>query len=270
MPVEIEQPNSSSTSSTRSRREIRFLTDRVAILEPWPERPRGDAGGQLGAGLATAAGAAQTLQPVLDQLDRDRRQLADLVADGIPVRLAFVLGERMPAGAALGPVLDQPINLRERLQRPAMPGMARLPTLLSPRAGRALARRRARRIVAGRKRGVLRVATQPPLELLHPCCQPRDLRVLRLDPRRQREQHRDDGLASLRVDRLRLGPLHTAQFAGLNGVPSNLQTVKPSYFAASPPIPSGARQGSSGAQVRGTERLQSRRPDSNRGPLHYE
>jgi hypothetical protein len=134
-------------------------------------------------------------------------------------------------------VVDQPIDLRERLQRPPVAGMARLPTLLSPRAWRALARRRARRILAGRKRGVLRAAAQPPLELLHPCRQLRDLRLLRLDPRRQREQHRDDSLASLGVDRLRLGPLHTTRFASPAEVPSQLQTVKPCYFAEAPPIP---------------------------------
>src|SRR5665647_1369168 len=71
-----------------------------------------------------------------------------------------------------------------------------------------------------------------------------DLRILCGKPRRQRQEHSHDGLASLLVDRLRLGPLHSAQFSRAGGVPSDLQQVEACHFAAD------------GPRARGTERLQ--------------
>jgi hypothetical protein len=55
----------------------------------------------------------------------------------------------------------------------------------------------------------MRVPLQPLLKLPDTLRELRQLGVLRLQPRRQRQQHLDHRLAALRVDRLRLRALHT-------------------------------------------------------------
>jgi hypothetical protein len=62
---------------------------------------------------------------------------------------------------------------------------------------------------------------QPLLELLDALRQRHDLRVLRLEPRRQRHQCLDDLLASSCVDRLRLRALRARSFATPNRVPAD-------------------------------------------------
>src|SRR5437870_13562149 len=84
---------------------------------------------------------------------------------------------------------------------------------LSPRPPRPPPLRRPRRILARRQRRVMRVALQPLLKLPHTLRELRQLSVLRLHARRQRQQHLDHRLAALRVDRLRLRALHTRSFA---------------------------------------------------------
>jgi hypothetical protein len=121
--------------------------------------------------------------------------------------------------------------------------MARLGSLATLRRRRPPALRRPRRILAGRHRGVARVAVQALLELRDARRQLGDLRILCGKPRRQRQEHSHNGLASLLVDRLRLGALHSAQFSRAGGVPSDLQHVEACHFA-----PDGPR-------VTGTERL---------------
>jgi hypothetical protein len=66
------------------------------------------------------------LQSVLADLDRQRRQLRDLVPSGRTSRRALMLVEDMAAAAALRPVVDDLRRALERKQRPPMPGMARL------------------------------------------------------------------------------------------------------------------------------------------------
>jgi hypothetical protein len=75
--------------------------------------------------------------------------------------------------------------------------------------------------MARRQRRVRRVALQPLLELLDPLRQRSELRVLRLQPGRQRDQRIDHRLAPRRVDRLRLRALHTRSFATPKRVPAD-------------------------------------------------
>src|SRR5438034_6931955 len=98
--------------------------------------------------------------------------------------------------------------------------MTVLATLLAPRSRLRPALRRIRRILARRRRRLARVAIQPLLEILDASNRLRDLSVLRVDPRRQRQQDADDCLAPLLIlDRLRPGPLHMTRFATPAGGP---------------------------------------------------
>ena len=143
--------------------------------------------------------------------DRDRRQLGDLMTRRLTSRDPFRLADHAAAAAPVGPMLDDLVDALERLEPAAVAGMTRLPARLSPRR-LLLSLRRPRRILARRQRRVPRAPVQPPLELLHPSRQLRDLRVLGSDPLRQRHKHRDNRVATLLVDRLRLSPLHTTKF----------------------------------------------------------
>ena len=62
---------------------------------------------------------------------------------------------------------------------------------------------------------------QPLLELLDSLRQGRQLRVLRLQSRRQRQQYLDDRLAPLLADRLGFRALHIGSFAAPNRVPAD-------------------------------------------------
>src|SRR3954447_18005978 len=97
--------------------------------------------------------------------------------------------------------------------------MTGLAARLAPRRILAATRRAARRIGARRLRRVARSPLDPALKLPDPLLLPGDLRRqlldLRLKPlvlRRQRQQHLDDDIATLLIDRLGLGALHTPKF----------------------------------------------------------
>src|SRR6266540_2854322 len=136
-------------------------------------------------------------------------------------RLTLILAEDVTATAACRPVVDDLRHPLDRKQRAPMTGMAGLPALLPPRPPRPAPLPQPGRIVARRQRRVTRVALQPLLELLNALRQRRQLRILRLQPRRQRQHDIDDRLASLRVDRLRVRPLHTRSFATPKRVPAD-------------------------------------------------
>src|SRR6266540_3218567 len=213
-------------------------------LQARPERAPGQIPGQLGARLRATPGTANTVQTMLAHLDDDRRQLAHLMAHRIAIRLALCLSELVPATTALRPVVDLMIDPLGRQQTPVPALMTRLPTLPAARPLPAFARRRARRVLAWWCRGIARVATEPLLEVLNPREELLDLpgllgdlRVLRIDSRRERQQHADDRIPALLVDRLGLGPLHTARFATPTEDPSTLQPIKPCYFATPRAIP---------------------------------
>ena len=137
-------------------------------LQPWPER-RAQSGGQLGPCSGGALAAAEAVQPMLGDADRDRRQLRDLVSPGLGCLNALRLAEHVRArAAALGPMLDDLVDLLGRKQPPLPALVPGLTTALATRALPARTRRRRRRIPAGRQRRVPRAAVQPPLELGHP------------------------------------------------------------------------------------------------------
>ena len=156
---------------------------------------------------------------MLGHHDRHHRQLLDLMARWIARGDALVVDELTTAATAPGPVIDELIDRPRRQQRPALALMPGLSTL--PAAGGVLAapRRRAGRIGAGGLRRVTRrtiglaLKLRDPLVLPgHPRGQPLDLRRQPLVLRRQLQQHADDRLTALFVDRLRLRPLHTEGF----------------------------------------------------------
>jgi hypothetical protein len=198
-------------------------SDQLVVVIEWRiEPPSGHATGQsrcLGAdnrqGIpGTAVRAAHALAAVLGHHHVDRRQLLDLMARRVAVGDPLALGEDVATPARAGPVVDELVHRPRRQQRPARALVAGLGALLAARAILATPGRRARGIRAGRLRRVARVATQPtfqlrdPLLLLgHALLQPLDLLV-------HPQQHRNDDVLALLVDRLGLVPLHTTGFDG--------------------------------------------------------
>src|SRR5450756_1694202 len=134
-------------------------------LQARAEGSRRHSGGQLGARYGAALRAAQPLQAMLAEDDRRRRQLRDLMARGLPARRALRRAEHVAAAATTRPVLDELVERRDRRQMTTASRMARLGTALAPRRSSLPALRRGRRILAGRQRGVARVAVQAPLQL---------------------------------------------------------------------------------------------------------
>ncbi len=108
--------------------ELPAQLDRVAAGDAVPDRQGGDgrleagtegaagnAGRQLGARLCGTGRAAQPVQAMLAQRDRDRWQLSDLVAlDGSGIHALAGAEDPCARLAALGPVLDQLVHQRER------------------------------------------------------------------------------------------------------------------------------------------------------------
>jgi len=124
-------------------------------------------------------------------------------------------------------VVDHGVDGLDRLKRATVTGMAGLGSLAAPREGRSLTLRRARRVLAGRQRGVARVAAQAPLEILDPGGQLDDPNVLSRYPLREGDKNSNDDLAPLLVDRLGLGPLHTQTFDAAGEDPSPQHTGAP-------------------------------------------
>ena len=152
---------------------------------------------------------------MLDHLDRHRRQLLDLVAHRLAHRDPLGRAEHVPTVAAIGPVLDEPIDRRHRQQLPPAALMAGLGALAAARTTLAPLGLSRRRILAGRLRGVARGPPQPALELgdplvlaRHTLGQPPDLII-------HPQQDRDHRVTALVIDRLGLGALHTTEFAAL-------------------------------------------------------
>jgi hypothetical protein len=148
---------------------------------------------------------------VLADLNRQRRQLRDLMASGHASRLALLLAEDVTTAAALRPVVDDVRHSLDRKQRSPVTRMTRLGARLAPRPARAAPLPKPRRVVARRQRRIARVALRLLLELLDPLRQRDELGILRLQPRRKRQQHLDD----------RLAPPRTGSFAAPKRVPAD-------------------------------------------------
>jgi hypothetical protein len=134
-------------------------------LQAWAEGASWHVARKLGAGLGATGGTAQAVEPMLGEEDRDRGQLRDLMARGLPQRLALRHAEHVAAAAASGPVVDDLIERLDRCQPTTASWMARLGTALAPRRSSLPAFGRPGRILAGRCRRVAGVAVQAPLKI---------------------------------------------------------------------------------------------------------
>jgi hypothetical protein len=113
--------------------------DQIAAGDPVPDRERCDRSFKAGTeGAArdlawelcprvlSAARTTDSLGTVLCDVDRDDRQLLDLMAPRITDRHMLSLSEHVTAGAALWPVLDHVIHRPRRQQRSSLALMAGL------------------------------------------------------------------------------------------------------------------------------------------------
>jgi len=180
-----------------------------------------DLGRQLCPRGAAALRAAQALQAMLAEDDRDRRQLRDLVARRRPDGATLRLAETVAAGAARGPVLEKLVERRDRRQMATASRMAGLGAAPAPRERSLAALGRGQRIQAGGQRGVARVAVEAPLQLGdallllgEALSQLGDLSLEESVLRRELHEYGDDRLTSLLIDRLSLGALHTHRVRG--------------------------------------------------------
>ena len=161
---------------------------------------------------------------MLAEDDRGRRQLRDLMARGFCNRLALRRAEHMAAAAATGPVVDGLVERLYRCQPTTASRMARLGA--GPPARGRLARSRwyRGRIGRGWQRGVARVSVEalfkignadlkPPVRL----AQFGDLTPEQSVLRRELQEHSDDRLTSLLIDRLSLGVFHAQGLRGAGG-----------------------------------------------------
>ena len=154
---------------------------------------------------------------MLSDLDRDRRQLDNLVAPRLHGVDQLLRAEHVRARLApLGPMIDE---LVDPLRRKQPPVLALMPGLAAPPPTRSLParpRRRRRRVLRRRKRRVPRTPVQPPLELGYPSLET----LVRLDQLADPQQQRDSRLTITIKDRLSLSPLHSSRFAAPTEVPS--------------------------------------------------
>lgn len=163
---------------------------------------------------------------MLDQQHADRRQLAHLMAPEPATRPALILGELTPATTApLWVVRDDLIDLILGRKPSSSAPMALLPARLALRAlpGQQLLRLRAslrpplltglRRIRRRRLRTGPRVLPRLPLEPTDPLLEQPTRGSQPLDRNRQLQNELNTTLAPAVVDRLRLGTIHTPEFA---------------------------------------------------------
>jgi hypothetical protein len=102
------------------------------------------------------------MQPVLQHLQRDRRDLQHLMAHGIRI---ISPQQRAAAAAGIRVVLHHLIHPLDRQQLRATAGVARLATTLAATALAPLRRLKPRPITGGRHGGIAGAAADPLLEL---------------------------------------------------------------------------------------------------------
>ena len=207
MPVVTRAPNSSSHSSTGSRRETRLRTDSVAIAacKPRPQRARSDLRWQLACSPPPATGAAHPLALMLDHPRRDPRQLLNLVTrrltsppPGRPRRTRDHTRTRTASARSPHP---PPSSATAHARAPHDPAgrPACDPT------GPCSAAARFRAAPARRLQTSSASSSATPAQAVNPRGQLLDLTI-------HPQQHLDHDLAPRVKDRLRLAPLHATKF----------------------------------------------------------
>lgn len=148
---------------------------------------------------------------MLGDPDRDRRQLRDLVAVWLPSGFSPTVAEVSSATrAALGPVIDDFIELRLGHELAGRSFVTGLGALLAGTRSTLRLRRLARRVGRRRAGGVLGVLAQLLLEALDPRLQAGDLALVAGG---QLDQELDARLTTGVIDRLGFGALHAKGFA---------------------------------------------------------
>ncbi len=161
---------------------------------------------------------------MLGHSDRDRRQLGHLTPRRLGGIDPLTFGERARArSAAVGPMLNDPVDLLGRKQ-PPVPAL--VPVLPAPLPARPLPTRttRSRRgILRRRKRRVPRTPVQTTLKLGNPGLEPfirLDQTLVRIHQLVEPHQQPNSSLTIAIEDRLGLGPLHATSFATRTRVPA--------------------------------------------------
>src|SRR3954454_23744441 len=167
---------------------------------------------------------------MLGHSDRDRRQLGQLTPPRLGSIGALALGERVRArSTAVGPMLNDRVNLLGWKQPPVVALVPVLPTSLPARPLVARTTWSRRRILRRRKRRVPRTPVQPTLELDNPSLEPfvrLDQTLGRIHQFVQSQQQSNRCLAIAIEDRLRLGRLHSKPFAGRTRVPASPERLQ--------------------------------------------
>ena len=231
MPVEMRDANSCSQQldDVAARDAVAHRQRHDRRLQARPERARGDLRGQHRRSPRAAVRAAHAL-------GTDARSRVTAITGnsstwwraGSPDRDPLGLAEHVPAAASRRPVLDDLVDRPRRQQRPALALMTGLRALLAPRPVLAAPRRRARRILTGRRRRVARrrdPAGAQAARSAPPAAATRS--VSRCDLLVHPQQHRDDHLAALVIDRLRLSALHASRFDARRLCPPNRLNAYP-------------------------------------------
>src|ERR1017187_10467137 len=135
---ELDRVTARDAVAHRERRDRR--------LQPGPQMAGGDLSWKLARAARTAARAAHSLATVLEDPDRDRRKLFDLVARRLAHCNPLGLAEGVATLAAPGPVIDQIIHCPRRQQRPPVTLVAGLAARFAPRTILAVLRSSPRRI----------------------------------------------------------------------------------------------------------------------------
>jgi len=116
---ELDRVTARQTVADRQRRD--------RCLQPWPEMTGSDIAGKQPRAASAAARTAHTLATMLDDTDRDHRQLFDLMVYGLTHRDPVAFAEYVAAIAAHRPVIDELINRPRRQHRAPTTLMAGCP-----------------------------------------------------------------------------------------------------------------------------------------------
>src|SRR2546421_556388 len=164
------------------------------------------------------------MQPMLAHSDRDRRQLGHLTPRRLGDINTLAIGENVRARpAAVGPMLNDLVDLLGRKQPPVPALVPVLAATLPARPLAARTTRSRRRILRRRQRRVPRTPNQTTLELANPSLKPfirLDQTLVRIHQLVEPQQQPNRCLTIAIQNRLRLGPLHTKPFATRTRVPA--------------------------------------------------